>query len=77
MKIKAYKSISTESYFITIGNSVYEMNNEANKPNGLNLYCGKKSEIEKFNRDIFKNEVLLIDLPKIILYSILLRVANY
>jgi rRNA pseudouridine-1189 N-methylase Emg1 (Nep1/Mra1 family) len=67
--IKCYQEKKNENYIITIDKSVFEMNNDANMPNGLNMYCG---EILQLNSNQLK-ELQLGDLPKGTLIGIINR----
>jgi hypothetical protein len=68
--IKCYQELTHNNFIITIGNSVYEMNDHANLPNGLNMYCGEDLQL-KCPQDM--REVQLSDLPKSTLIGIIDR----
>jgi len=68
MRTQAYKN--EISYIITIDDDVFEMDSKANLPNGVNLYIGKKNEI---NRRFFGKRIALRDLPEGVLEGIKIR----
>ena len=78
IKIKAFKTNIKGNYSILINESVFEMNESANLPNGLNLYCGELNGL--FVDTYFiqsKNEMVLGDLPKGTLIGILNRIIHF
>jgi hypothetical protein len=70
--IKCYQEKTCDNYIITIDNSVFEMNANANQPNGLNMYCGEELQL---NSSQLK-ELQLGDLPKGTLIGIIRRLQE-
>ena len=71
--IKCYQEKTNNNYIITFGNSVFEMSDNANQPNGLNMYCGEDLQL-KCPDDM--KELQLGDLPKGTLIGIIHRLKD-
>lgn len=71
-KIKAFIESENQNYIITINDSVYEMDSNANQPNGLNMYCGESLQLPAKQL----NEVKLNKLPKGVLFAIIERIGQ-
>ncbi len=48
MNIEIYKAKNWPTYLVRIGNDVFEMNQNANLPNGVNMYFGDWKECEEY-----------------------------
>jgi hypothetical protein len=68
MRTKAFKN--ELGFFIVIDEDVFEMNTQANLPNGVNLYLGTIKELDK---KAFGKRIALRDLPGGVLEGIELR----
>jgi len=68
MRVKAYQN--ELGFIIVIGEDVFEMNRDANVPNGVNLYLGTTKEL---NKKVFGKRIALRDLPEGVLEGIKIR----
>ena len=68
MRVKAYQN--KFGFIVVIGEDVFEMNRDANAPNGVNLYLGT---IKELNKKIFGKRIALRDLPGGVLEGIKIR----
>jgi len=68
MRTKVYQN--ELGFIVVIGEDVFEMNRDANAPNGVNLYLGTTKEL---NKKVFGKRIALRDLPEGVLEGIKIR----